>query len=106
MTATGTVVAQDPSFPCEQLLCVAAGGNSGYCSKKCFDDSSCPGGFTCSEVEPRGLYAGQKFCVFKTCSTAQDCGSTAHFCCQQTAGSTDHQEIRLCAFKSGKSCPP
>lgn len=102
---TGNLVAQSPLLPCADLTCVAAQGSGPYCSHKCLDDAACPTGFACRQVQPLGAFAQDRFCVFKTCSTAHSCGDVDRFCCQQVVGGTPTQEIHLCALKTGKTCP-
>lgn len=69
-TSTDTPdVALDPSFDCENLLCVASPGNPAYCTKRCEDDTDCPDRFECSNVlssDPgpsASIRQADKFCV-------------------------------------------
>lgn len=104
VTNTQAVVGENPDYPCEQLICVAADGTSGYCSGKCLDDTGCPSGFTCQQVQGAGAFATSNFCVWKTCETASDCGSTHDFCCGSIAGGNPDPNIRLCSYKTQGKC--
>ncbi|MEZ4272645.1 MAG: hypothetical protein R3C68_14810 [Myxococcota bacterium] len=95
---TQEVVGQDLTYPCEELLCVASGGKTGYCSKKCRGDSGCPTGFECKAIHSTGEMAGQTFCVWKTCESAADCGSSKKFCCNQVS----EVAPKLCEFSNGQ----
>ncbi|MBN1962106.1 MAG: hypothetical protein JW841_14285 [Deltaproteobacteria bacterium] len=103
-TKTAEIVSYDPSFPCDELICIATSGRSGYCSKRCRDNSVCPDGFECREVQPVGEFAGQKYCAWKPCNTASDCGSKSDFCCQPVLGSGTAADMSYCAFKTGGQC--
>jgi hypothetical protein len=103
-TATAEVVAYDPSFPCDELICIATSGRSGYCSKLCRDNAVCPQGFECREIQPVGEFAGQKYCAWKPCQNVGDCGSKSDFCCQAVVGSSSVTDRSYCAFKSGGHC--
>ena len=102
---TQEVVAQDLSFPCEELVCIATAGRPGYCSKKCLENAGCPDGFNCREVQPLGPFAGEKFCAWASCNKASDCGSTSEFCCIEGVNSDERVSGRYCAYKRGGSCP-
>jgi hypothetical protein len=103
-TETAEVVAQDVTFPCDELLCVATAGRSGYCSKKCREDSGCPSGFVCREVQPVGVFAKEKFCVWAPCTKAKDCGDTKEFCCLPMQGADPGQSPTYCAFANNGKC--
>lgn len=105
-TETQEIVAQDLTFPCDELICVATAGRSGYCSKKCLSDTSCPDGFTCRVVQPVGPFAGEQFCVWKTCSQRSDCGDEHDFCCEEVVGGSPNpnQPLLLCDFSEDGKC--
>lgn len=101
---TQEVVGENPGYPCQQLICVASGGTAGYCSGKCLDDSACPTGFDCRQVQSGGPYATTKFCAWKECTTARDCGSIHDFCCNSITGANPNQSYHLCSFKTQGKC--
>ncbi|MEK7706096.1 MAG: hypothetical protein AAB426_14140 [Myxococcota bacterium] len=102
---TPEVVAQDVSFPCEEFICIASGGTSGYCSKKCRSNGGCPDGFECRLVQAVGPFANQKLCAWKPCETRSDCGSIRKsFCCAPVID--NNEETRLCSFSNDGKCPP
>ena len=101
---TQEVVQQDVTFPCDELICIATDGRSGYCSKRCREDVGCPNGFECRTVQSIGPFAGEKFCAWKHCNTRSDCGSKDEFCCVPAPSPEAGQELKLCDFKDGK-CP-
>jgi hypothetical protein len=95
---TEEVVEQNVGFPCDELICVATAGRSGYCSKKCREDAGCPDGFECREIQPTGDFAGQKFCVWKRCESRDDCGNKDDFCCVKVPGADPVNATRYCDF--------
>lgn len=98
---TREVVAQDVSFPCEELICIASEGTDGYCSKKCRNDGGCPDGFECRLVQTVGAFAQQKLCAWKHCAKRSDCGSIKSFCCKAVPG---NEETNLCTFSDDGHC--
>ena len=103
-TETAEVVAYDPLFPCDSLICVASAGRSGYCSRACREDSSCPTGFECRVIQPVGTFANQMFCAWKPCDMTADCGSKKDFCCRPVIGSDPVQPKKYCDFARGDTC--
>ncbi len=103
-TETIEVVAYDPSFPCNELICVATAGRSGYCSKLCREDAACPEGFACREVQPIGSFAGKKYCVWKSCRSTSDCGDKEDFCCREVFGSDPTPGVKYCDFATNGHC--
>ena len=103
-TETAEVVAYDPSFPCDELTCIATAGRPGYCSKLCRENSACPQGFECREIQPVGAFAGDKYCAWKKCQQASDCGNKSDFCCQKVLNSDPLADLSYCAFPSGGHC--
>jgi hypothetical protein len=104
---TPEIVEQNPSFDCEEMVCIATDGLPGYCSKRCREDAGCPDGFGCREVQQIGPFAGEKFCAWKECSRRADCGKKEDFCCV-TVQSSDpiiaELAIRICAFSKDGKC--
>ncbi len=98
-TVTQEVVAVDPRFPCDDLICIATNGIAGYCSKKCRSDVSCPPAFECRTVQPIGEFANDQFCAWKACSSDDDCGDADTYCCREDNGSDPVNEVRLCGFR-------
>lgn len=101
---TQEVVAQDPDYPCDQLVCIATLGHDSYCSKPCDHNNDCPTGFDCRVIQDVGPFAGRKFCAFARCSTADDCGSSDDFCCASDQGADPNQELGLCSFSDSTWC--
>ena len=102
---TQNTVEQNVKFPCDNLICVATDGRTGYCSQKCLDNSGCPDGFTCSIVQTLGPFANISLCVWKTCTHTQDCGSSDDFCCEPVPYSMTTKGAGLCAFANkGQKC--
>ena len=101
---TQEVVQQDVTFPCDELICIATDGRSGYCSKRCREDAGCPTGFECRTVQSIGPFASDKFCAWKKCQSVSNCGSKDQFCCVTAPSPEAGQELKLCDFKEGK-CP-
>ncbi len=101
---TQEVVAQDLSFPCDEMICIATAGRPGYCSVKCRDDAGCPSGFVCREIQPIGEFAGEKFCAWKPCTAASGCGKEGDFCCREVVGSDAGQNLSFCAFSNDGKC--
>ncbi|MBI3180382.1 MAG: hypothetical protein HYZ27_12015 [Deltaproteobacteria bacterium] len=101
---TEEVVAQDTNFPCEDLICIATDGRSGYCSRKCRSAAGCPDGFTCRTVQEIGPFAQDMFCAWAHCTSAGDCGSRDDFCCVVAPSPSEVDDVKLCDFKDG-SCP-
>ena len=101
-TETQEVVGQSTSFPCEELICIATDGKTGYCSKKCRNDSGCPGGFECRVIQTIGEFAGEQFCAWKPCAIRADCGTVEEFCCSTVEGVDPVNELKLCEFSSKK----
>ena len=107
---TAEVVEQNPAFPCDELICIATGGRAGYCSKKCRVDANCPEGFTCRTVQGVGPFAQDKFCAWKACERASDCGGD--MCCVKVPGTSGDanlpdsalKESKLCAFSDDDAC--
>lgn len=108
---TNEVVAQDFQFDCDELICVATDGRTGYCSAKCREDVGCPPGFECRQVQTIGEFANDKFCVWKRCEQPKDCGNHDDFrCCHpsvvdQCGGEVEGltlatgEDIKLCTFR-------
>ena len=108
---TQEVVEQNVEFPCDDLICVATDGRSGYCSKKCREDAGCPAGFECRQVQVIGEFANDKFCTWKHCDRPKDCGLKDDFrCCHpetssQCGGKAEGlhaeagEEVKLCTFR-------
>lgn len=101
---TQEVVEQNVAFPCDELICIATSGRDGYCSKKCREDAGCPAGFSCREIQPVGPFAGEKFCAWKSCEKASDCGNKDDFCCVPVPGSGPLEDLKFCDFKSNGKC--
>ena len=102
---TQEVVGVDVSFPCEEFICIATDGRAGYCSKKCRNDAGCPDGFSCREIQRTGDFAGEKFCAWKRCEKASDCGNIDEFCCQDV-DTQGIEELKLCGFENDDAlCP-
>jgi len=106
-TQTPEVVAQDPAFPCDDLICVATDGKGPYCSKKCRTDTACPDGFECRQVQPIGAFADDQFCVWKACNDRTDCGTPKDdFCCEAVPDTDPEAPLKRCAFSNKKGkCP-
>ena len=104
LSETEEVVAYDPLFPCDSLICVASVGRTGYCSRACNDNSSCPSGFECRVIQPVGTFANQMFCAWKPCDKTADCGSKKDFCCRPVIGSDPVQPKKYCDFARGDTC--
>ncbi len=102
-TETQEVVGYDPTFPCESLTCVATAGRSGYCSKGCRDDASCPRAFECRVIQPVGAFAGQEYCAWKPCQATSDCGPKSEYCCRSAVGA-DPLATKYCDFSHGDDC--
>lgn len=98
-TETQEIVAVDPRFPCDDLICIATSGVEGYCSSKCRSDVSCPSAFECRTVQPIGEFANDQFCAWKVCSNDDDCGDPDTYCCRPDNGSDPVNEVRLCGFR-------
>lgn len=96
---TREIVAVDPRFPCDDLICIATGGVAGYCSIKCRDDVSCPSAFECRVVQPIGEFANDQFCAWKECGSDDDCGDPDTYCCGEDNGSDPARSVRLCGFR-------
>lgn len=96
-TETVATVGQSTCFPCEEMICVATDGKDGYCSKKCRDDSNCPTGFVCQQLQPLGDFAGESFCVWMGCETDEDCGDP-HMRCVEVPSSDPAGNLKLCEF--------
>ena len=103
---TPEVVGQDTIFPCDELVCIATDGSSGYCSKKCRSDSACPEGFACRVIMDIGPFAGESFCAWKRCTSRADCGHKKDFCCAGAAddGAVDELQVKVCSFSRGGKC--
>ena len=91
---TQEIVAQDLTFPCDDLICVASQGTEGYCSKKCRDNDDCPSAFECRQILAKGIFEDTLFCAWKSCASKTDCGGKG-FCCAPPEGLTTP---KLCAF--------
>jgi hypothetical protein len=103
-TETAEVVAYDPLFRCDSLICVASAGRSGYCSRACRTNGACPGGFECRVIQPVGSFANEMFCAWKQCDKTADCGSKKEFCCRPVIGSDPVQPKKYCDFARGDTC--
>ncbi len=104
-TVTQEVVAQDVSFPCDNLLCIASQGIAGYCSKKCLGDGACPSGFSCRAIQAKGdEFGGQLFCAWKTCKKRSDCGKTENFCCEEVLNADPVETLKLCRYSNEGKC--
>ncbi len=103
-TTTQEVVEQNVGFPCQEMVCIATAGRSGYCTKKCRTDAGCPSGFVCREIQPIGDFAGEKFCAWKPCDSRADCGSVNDFCCTPVPGSDPVEDLKYCAFSNDGKC--
>lgn len=103
-SVTLEVVAQDLSFPCEEMICIATAGRPGYCSKKCREDAGCPQGFVCREIQPIGIFAGEKFCAWRPCATALECGKKGEFCCKEALGAEVAERLMFCDFATDGKC--
>lgn len=102
---TEEVVEQDVTFPCDELICIATDGRSGYCSKRCRENAGCPAGFECRVIQKIGPFAGEMFCAWKRCATSADCGSKKEFCCVAAPSPVAGEELKLCDFKGNDTCP-
>jgi hypothetical protein len=102
---TQEVVEQNVTFPCDDFVCVATAGRSGYCTQKCREDVGCPDGFVCRTVQAVGPFANDKFCVWKHCDKRSDCGNMKSFCCTPVPGASPTEEIKLCDFANDGKCP-
>ena len=96
---TEEIVAVDPRFPCDDLICIATNGVAGYCSRKCRSDVSCPSAFECRTVQPIGEFANDQFCAWKQCASDGDCGDPKTYCCREDNGSDPVNEVRLCGLR-------
>lgn len=103
-SVTQEVVAQDISFPCEQMVCIATAGRLGYCTKACRENAGCPAGFECREIQPFPPFAGEQFCAWKPCKTAADCGKKGLFCCREALGATVAEKPMFCDFANNGKC--
>lgn len=101
---TQEVVAQNASFPCDELICIATDGRPGYCSKRCREDAGCPSGFECRVIQEIGEFAGQGFCAWKVCEKRTDCGKKQDFCCVPAPQSVAGEPYSLCEFKGEVTC--
>lgn len=107
-TETITAVGQAACLPCDELICVALDGITGYCSKRCIDDSNCPTGFVCRvviEADPDAAadddsqqFAGAGFCVWQSCSSDEDCGSPDQLECATIENSDPETELKRCQY--------
>lgn len=105
VTRSQNIVAMGPEFePCEQLVCIAAQGRGGYCSSTCQSDDSCPEAFVCQTVQSLGVFAQERFCVWKSCKTHDDCGHSARYCCQQIPGTGDNPLFKQCTSSMDGQC--
>jgi hypothetical protein len=84
------------SFPCQDLICVAADGRDGYCTDECASDAGCPSGFQCKSISG-GTYA-QNLCVWKTCTKDSDCGDKK-LVCVSVPNVVPGEDFKLCDFK-------
>lgn len=101
---TPEIIEQSPSFPCHDLICVASAGRSPYCTASCEADKNCPRAFTCREVQTVGPFEGQKFCVWKNCESAADCGKGK--CCAPFPDANPvGEDQKQCALRSDPACP-
>lgn len=104
-TVTQEVVAQNARFPCDDLVCIASQGISGYCTKKCRADGSCPPGFDCRVIQALGEdFGGERFCAWKPCRERSDCGKADDFCCAAVAHADPLQAVKLCQYSDEGTC--
>lgn len=99
-TDTRVAIGQNTCYPCSELICVATDGKPGYCSKKCRDDTGCPGGFTCRILQPLAgeEFAGSGFCVWSECVNDADCGNEAIFACKSVPHSDPAGDLQRCDY--------
>ena len=96
---TLVAVRQDIDLPCEELICAAADGKAGYCSRKCRSDEGCPAGFECRvlvTIEGAAFY-NEGLCVWKSCTDESDC-LDGNMSCRTVVGSDPGGDLRLCDY--------
>jgi len=100
---TQEIVEQNLSFPCESLICVATTGKTGYCSKKCTHDGSCPDGFECRTIQEVGPFKNDMFCAWKSCAKNKECGDSK-MRCSKTDNADPQGQLKLCGYKEDSQC--
>lgn len=95
-----SVVEVNTLFPCDSLTCVSAQGREPYCSRECVRDSNCPTAFECLEVTALEPFEDRRYCVWRACRVALECGDPETYDCIPGNYGPDAAP-GLCGFREG-----